>query len=288
MTNPRNLAKKNLSNVNLASDDLTGADLHEANLRHANLQKTNLAGADLAGADLTDANLGGASLQNATVTDATLEGADLRDVDLTGADFHGARLAGAKLRESDRTRAELAGAELETRSTTANIAAAPISALGNVPSAYRHEWRVATPRDPIVLPRTIFKWYHVHREGHAVPNEMDAEARAIITEAEIGGAWDPSYGLNFALLHLSTAHAFLIAGVWRGHQELWERIYAKELAASGAFTRMDMTGEDAPLGCVWELGVTCHERMAWRRYLFTKRTDDDKRAWLEDVYTGRV
>ncbi|MBA2596731.1 MAG: hypothetical protein H0V00_08930 [Chloroflexia bacterium] len=173
-----------------------------------------------------------------------------------------------------------------------NVPTAPLGItfkeLGNVPASYRHEWRVATPREPLVLPRAVFKWYHVHREGSVVPDEMDTEARAEITGAMAGGAWEPSYGLNFALLHLSTAHVFLIAGVWRGHQELWERIYAKELAANEPFTRVDMSGEDAPLGCVWELGVTCHERMAWHRYLFTARTDDDKRAWLTDVYAGQA
>ena len=160
--------------------------------------------------------------------------------------------------------------------------------LGNVPSSYRHEWRVATPRDALVLPGAIFKWYHAHREGVPVPAELDAEARATIAEAMAGGAWDPSYGLNFALLHVSTTRAFLIAGVWRGHQELWERIYAKELSPSGPFTRIPADGEDTPAACVWELGVICHERMAWHRYLFSARGESDKRAWLADLYAGRV
>ena len=160
--------------------------------------------------------------------------------------------------------------------------------LGNVPPGYRHEWRVATPQAPLVLPNAVFKWYHVHREGAAVSDDLDAEARAVIAEAMAAGAWDLSYGLDFALLHLSTAHAFLIAGVWRGHQEPWERIYAKDLASDGPFTRVDMNGEDAPPGCVWELGVTCHERMAWSRYLFSDRSEAAKRAWLEEVYEARV
>ena len=45
---------------------------------------------------------------------------------------------------------------------------------------------------------------------------------------------------------------------------------------------------NAPGGCVWELGVTCHERMAWHRYLFSERAAADKRAWLEDLYAGPV
>ena len=165
--------------------------------------------------------------------------------------------------------------------TTANL-----SELGNLPAAYRHEWRVAAPREPLLLPNAIFKWYHVHREGIPVPPQMDADARAVIAGAMAEGEWDPSYGLNFALLHVSTTGAYLIAGVWRGHQELWERIYAKDLATDGPFTRIDAGGEDAPAGCVWEMAVICHERMAWIRYLFTERTDADKRAWLEDLYAG--
>lgn len=163
-----------------------------------------------------------------------------------------------------------------------------LTELGAVPPAYRHEWRVATPQTPLALPNAVFKWHHVHREGASIPKAMDAEARSVVAEAMAGGAWDPSYGLNFALLHLSTAHAFLIAGVWRGHQELWARHYVKTLAGSAAFARIDVTGQDAPLACVWEMGVICHERLAWSRYLFSDRTEVDKRAWLEDVYQGRV
>jgi len=160
----------------------------------------------------------------------------------------------------------------------ANASVSSLSDLGNVPMAYAHEWRVAEPRESLVLPGTILKWYHVHREGVTIPIAMDAEARTLITDGMASGNWSPEYGLNFALIHLSTAHAFLIASVWRGHQELWERLYAKELALPGPFTRIAMDGEDTPAACVWELGVICHERMAWHRYLFSGRTEADKRA----------
>jgi hypothetical protein len=69
---------------------------------------------------------------------------------------------------------------------------------------------------------------------------------------------------------------------------MWERVYAKELATDAPFTRIDTSGEDAPGACVWELGVICHERMAWHRYLFSGRTEADKRAWLADTYSGQV
>jgi hypothetical protein len=166
------------------------------------------------------------------------------------------------------------------------VSPADLSELGNVPESYRHEWRVVTPRDPLVLPGSLFKWYQVHREGVPVAADLDAEARAVIAGAMAQTPWDPSYGLNFVVLHVSTTHAFLIAGVWRGHQELWERIYARELSTSGTFIRIPTDGEDTPAGCVWEMAAICHERTAWHRYLFSDRSPDAKHAWLADLYAG--
>jgi hypothetical protein len=171
---------------------------------------------------------------------------------------------------------------------TTNTGALALEQLGNVPESYRHAWRVAEPHEPIVLPQRIFKWYHVHLDGVAVPDAMDAKARALLTADATSGQWQTEYGLDFALLHLSTATAFLIAGTWRGHQEMWERVYVKDLATGEPFELVQREGEDWPGACVWELGVICHERMAWHRYLFTPRREEDKRAWLADTYTGRV
>lgn len=175
-----------------------------------------------------------------------------------------------------------------TTTTEQTLTPEKLANLGNVPATYRHEWRETTSQEPLLLPESIFKWYHVHRASTPVPTDIEEEARELVAEAMATSGWDSSYGLNFAMLHVSTEHAFLLCGVWRGHQELWERIYYRELADGASFHRTDMGGEDAPLGCVWELGVTCHERMAWHRYLFTERTDADKRAWLNDLYEGRV
>jgi hypothetical protein len=162
-----------------------------------------------------------------------------------------------------------------------------LTEFGNVPAAYRHEWRSAEPVAPLVLERGIFKWYHVHRDGVAIPAELDSEARELIRDRAGQGGWPLEYGLNFALIHLSTEAAFLIAGIWRGHQELWELVYAKQLAG-GPFTRVPMEGEISPAACVWEMGVIVHERMAWHNYLFSKRDEAAKQAWLADTYTGRV
>lgn len=160
-----------------------------------------------------------------------------------------------------------------------------LAGLGRVPETYRHEQRVAAPGQPLVLPNAVVKWSQVHRAGQPVPEALDSEARTVVAEAFAAGDWDPSYGMTFAILHRSTTHAYLLVGVWRNHQELWQRMYWRDLAGGG-FERTDTSGPDAPVGCVWELAVTCHERMAWHRFLFSDRSEAAKRVWLADVYTG--
>jgi hypothetical protein len=173
-------------------------------------------------------------------------------------------------------------------SATATATAPSLAHLGDVPLSYRHEWRVATPQAPIVLPNAIFKWYHVHREGIPVTAELDELARATLIEAAGQGRWGMEYGLNFALLHVSITHAYLLAGVWRGHNELWERIYAKDLATDASFLRVTASEEEGPAACVWEFGAICHERLAWISYLFSDRSEPARQTWLADVYAGRV
>jgi hypothetical protein len=132
----------------------------------------------------------------------------------------------------------------------------------------------------------VFKWYHVRSDGDEISDATDAAARNVITDNASG--WDLSYGLNIALLHQTRTLEILIVGIWRGHNELWTRIYIQNLATGGPFVRSVEDGEDAPAACVWELGVVCHERIAWHRYLFSERDEAAKRAWLGDVYAGTV
>jgi len=171
---------------------------------------------------------------------------------------------------------------------SSSIAASSLSELGNVSPTYRHVWKIAEPQEPIVVPCAVFKWYHVRDEEMAVPAELDAEARAHIAATAASGELDLSYGLNIALLHQTRAQAIVITGVWREHNELWERIVARGLSAATPLELVGPNGGATPAACVWEFGVICHERMAWHRYLFSERGDDDKRAWLSDTFAGRV
>ncbi len=134
--------------------------------------------------------------------------------------------------------------------TTATSPEVALSHLGVVPASYVHEWREAEPEEPLVTPKAVFKWYHVRREGADVPAALDAEARTLVAEAVAGGTFDVSYGLNFALLHLSTRNAFLIVGVWKGHQEMWERIAVMDVGTSSPLQWQAFDPVDMPAACV--------------------------------------
>jgi len=161
-----------------------------------------------------------------------------------------------------------------------------LDSLGNLPGAYTHEWRTATPLEPIVVSGGVFKWYHVHRDGVVVRDDIDAKARRVIADG--AQRWPLEYGLNFALLHQSTTGAYLIVGIWRGNNEWWRDIYAIGLDEQSEFVRVEEADGLVPGSCVWELGVVCHERMAWHQYLFSDRDETAKLAWLDDVYCGKV
>ncbi len=163
-----------------------------------------------------------------------------------------------------------------------------LAGLGNVAPGYAHHWREAEPGVLLVTPAALFKWYHVHQAGIAVPDALDTEARGVLADAVASGNLAVGHGLNFAMLHVSTAVSFLIAGVWAQNQEMWETVWVKERGSERGFVRNASDGWNVPTLCVWELGVVQHERMAWHRYLFTPRADADKRAYLDDLFTGQV
>ncbi len=162
-----------------------------------------------------------------------------------------------------------------------------LASLGNVPDAYRHHDRVVSPGEPLALPGALLKWYELRPGESIVPLDFRRQARAFLREQAEAGALEVGYGLGFALLHYSTALAYLIVGAWRDHQELWETLFTYDLARGEGFRRA-RPGVDAPTLCVWELGVVDHERAAWIRYLRSARDDDAKQAYLDDRLVGAV
>lgn len=161
-----------------------------------------------------------------------------------------------------------------------------LTALGNVPSSYRHTRRWAEPCRPLLLPDAVLKWYEVRPFGWEIPATIDARARELVT-LHAAEALAEGYGLGFVVHHQSTTGYYLLLMAWRGHQEMWRTIFARSTDTDADFAPGTVASH-APTGCVWELGPICHEREAWSRYLFSPRDNAAKRAYLLDVFTGEV
>ncbi len=62
---------------------------------------------------------------------------------------------------------------------------------------------------------------------------------------------------------------------------MWQSAYRRD--GDDAFT---VRAGPGAVQCVWELGVTCHERLAWSRYLGSARDETAKRGYIADVIEG--
>jgi hypothetical protein len=163
-----------------------------------------------------------------------------------------------------------------------------LAALGNVPGSYRHVPKVVTPGAGLAVPGAYLKWYDISREDAEIPPGTREAARDYLRSEASTGGLDLRDELGFVLLHrCGEAFYYLIVCTWREHNEMWQTTYRRD--------GDDPFGPQAPgeqrhraIQCVWELGVTAHERVAWSTYLRSARDEPAKRAYLADVYSGEV
>jgi hypothetical protein len=162
---------------------------------------------------------------------------------------------------------------------------------GAVPAGYRHIAKVATPGDVLQAVGAVVKWYDVAPHDLPVPKEVGIAARAFVEAwfAQNAGADDDDAG--FVILHRCGADFyFLLLQLWRGANECWEAVFAKQGGA--LFAAFDAaypgTGALRPTFCVWELGVVAHEAQAWSRYLLSPRSAVACEDWLNDRFDGEV
>jgi hypothetical protein len=174
-----------------------------------------------------------------------------------------------------------------SRTAIEQVALPDLTALGNVPAAYRHHERVVEPGKLLALPGAVLKWYGLHRADRPAPPAFIQAARDYLAREAVAGRLELGYGLGFAILHYSDPLAYLIVGAWRDHQELWETLFIRDLTRAGDF-QYAVPGVSAPTLCVWELAPVWHEREAWTRYLYSSRDTAAKHAYLADQLRGQA
>jgi hypothetical protein len=163
-----------------------------------------------------------------------------------------------------------------------------LTEVGNIPAEYHHIAKLVSPADGLALPDAYLKWYEVRRPDAEIPDELRIDAREFLQAEVAAGRLNLSGELGFVIHHLcGESFYFLIVCSWRNLNEMWETLYAQDMATGGGY-RLVPQGSHLEVICVWELGAVLHEQQAWTRYLRSPREEQDKRAYLEDRFTGTV
>ncbi len=156
---------------------------------------------------------------------------------------------------------------------------------GGIPSQYVHHRREVRPGEPLVLERGVLKWYEVFRHGEEPKRDLDATARAAVSDLALGGSFPLQHGVGFVIVHHSTVSDYLVACCWHQTQELWHAILIRPADGSAGF-RQEWPSRTSGSFCVWEMAPMWHERNAWERYLLSSREDDAMDAYLNDQLVG--
>ena len=165
----------------------------------------------------------------------------------------------------------------------------PFTGLTHVDPNYRHDDKLVTGGDVVVLRDARLKWYEIARPEAPVERHVRLLARDFLNAEAMVRDWHLDRELGFSLLHRCGAeYYFLIVSTWRGSNELWETVYAKESAATPAFSIFSRDRRHKPTYCVWEMGVVAHETAAWKWFLRSPRAPADEDAYLGKTFTGLV
>ena len=158
--------------------------------------------------------------------------------------------------------------------------------IDNVDDEYRHVAKEIIPAVGLALPKSHLKWYDVRRSEASIDEDVRAEGREFLAAEASAGRLAIDGELGFTILHLcGDSFYFLIVCTWRGNNEMWVTVYAKDTGKGGPFALVEQ-GEHMQVVCVWELGAVLHEREAWVRYLRSERDLAAKIAYLEDQFAG--
>jgi hypothetical protein len=161
--------------------------------------------------------------------------------------------------------------------------------LGNVvPEGYLYYEKIVRPGEGLSLPNAYLKWYDLYPPDAEITREQAAECRAFI-EAEVeAGRLKLDGDLGFVILHRAGPALLLLLTTWRNTNEMWESVFAKLVGRSDPYKPITFETSHRATYCVWELGAVRHERDAWVRFLSSKRDEEAKLQYVNDLFAGPV
>jgi len=158
----------------------------------------------------------------------------------------------------------------------------PYESVGNIKN-YKHVPRVALPSGLIISPNLILKMYNMI-EGNAMKQNPVNSSKGFLENEIKEGRITPLVGLGFAIL----SKDMLNVGIWDVDYPIVikNQLYLYITNFEKDVKKLDIA-EVGPF-CIYELGIVNHERTAWKKYLTSPRTKEDKKRYLEDFIEGSL
>ena len=157
-----------------------------------------------------------------------------------------------------------------------------------VPEEYSYYEKVVRPGEGLSLPGAYLKWYDLYPDDAEITREQVEESRAFIEEETEAGRLTLEGELGFVILHRAGNMLLLLITTWRNTNEMWKSIFVKEAGQSEPYEAILFETDHKGTYCVWELGVIWHERNAWVRFLSSRRDEEAKLEYVNDLFSGRV
>ena len=158
----------------------------------------------------------------------------------------------------------------------------------SVSSTYVHRDKIVKSSGRAVFHLAQVKLYDIAMPGFDIPVAISSTAGAALAAQVASEHLILGDEMGFVILHRCERNFyFLILSIWRNDNELWETVYAKR-SADTDFSLFDMSKTQRGTYCVWEMAVVWHERQAWRRFLRSARTAEDRSKYLDDKIEGLV
>jgi len=161
--------------------------------------------------------------------------------------------------------------------------------LGNVvPEGYKYYKKKFTPGELLNLPGASLKWYDLYPPDTKITKEQVIEARTLLDSEAETGRLKLEGELGFVILHRAGDYLLLLLSTWRKTNDIWESIYWKKAIQPESYAPLKFKNDHKGTYCVWELGAVWHERNAWVRFIESKRDEEAKLAYLNDMFSGEV
>jgi hypothetical protein len=158
----------------------------------------------------------------------------------------------------------------------------------SVSANYVHRDKFIEPKQLLTLGERRLKWYDIAVPDAGVPSAIHLMARSFLEKLSGEGGLNRLSDLGFVILHrCGEDFYFLIVCSWRGNNEIWETVFAKDKDDVG-FRDWPRPGPHIPTYCVWEMGAVIHESQAWIRHLRSRRDEAAVQIWLSDQVEGTV